>query len=122
MQVRDDSSDPRVIRRVQPNWLSLAQSVMRKLVLEGVVIRLSTDFVLPTAPTNWAPNGQRVAYDPESRLAKRTKVSNANKAGRKEKKRVARNFFGSPSMPWNQPEAEAGAVADTEAKAAHAWA
>ena len=98
MQVRDDSSDPRVIRRVQPNWLSLAQSVMRKLVLEGVVIRLSTDFVLPTAPTNWAPNG------PESRLAKRTKVSNANKAGRKEKKRVARNFFGSPSMPWNQPE------------------
>ena len=46
---------------MQPNWLSLAQSVMAELILRGVVIVLPKDFVLPTAPQ---PDEQRVADDP----------------------------------------------------------
>ena len=71
---------------------------MAILTLNGVVIRLPEGFVLPA---DSQPDGQRVADDAESRLAKRTKRSNANKAARKNKKRDERDYYGSPSMYWN---------------------
>ena len=88
---------------------------MAILTLNGVVIRLPEGFVLPA---DSQPDGQRVADDAESRLAKRTKRSNANKAVREKKKRVDRNYIGSPSRYWNKVGVEAQAEAmDARAQA-----
>jgi hypothetical protein len=92
---------------------------MTNLILKDVVIGLPEGFVLPMASQ---PDGQRVADDVESRLAKRTKRSNANRAVREKKKRVDRNYIGSPSRPWNQVGAKGEAGADAQAEVADARA
>jgi hypothetical protein len=55
---------------------------MAILTVNDVVISLPEGFILPT---DSQPDGQRVADDAESWLAKRTKRSNANKATMKKK-------------------------------------
>ena len=92
---------------------------MAILTLNGVVIRLPEGFVLPA---DSQPDGQRVADDAESRLAKRTKRSNANRAARKKIEREERDYHGSPSRYWNTVGVEAQAEARAQAEAADARA
>jgi hypothetical protein len=92
---------------------------MANLTLNDVVIGLPEGFVFPT---DSQPDGQRVADDAESPLAKRTKRSNANKAVKKNEKRVERDYYGSPIRSWNQVGAEAKARVDAHAEAADARA